>query len=420
MLRTLSDLLAAFSNEEAEKLAKYKISHGPTIGAMYEGLSSKVLEKAIPPSLDLQVVSGFITDHKHWMSGQIDCMLVKGKGESIPHTSSFKWPIWDVLAVFEVKKTLFGQAMQEGFLHLRTISHAFSEWLHAPDREDHKFNISRALNSFSRVTGLHAPSFRDYQRVLSEGDAMLYYSMVVEQLAPIRIVLGYDGFKTEEGMRKSMIEFLREIGSGSGFGVNSFPHVITCNGFSLCKANGQPYWYPLQAGKWHFYMSSAANPLWLMLEHIWTKIENVCEVELPWEDDLVEEVFHPLLSAQPIAGARGWYLEYSDLKGLARDPVVRDWQPTEVTPTQQIVLNRLVCDGTIDITNVHFLEFLETENLTLEQLIRSFDGLGLISFDGAILRPTIRQCAFVFTPDGKIYAGEHQQRIAAFLAARRK
>ncbi len=105
MINTISDLLRAFAAEERKKLDEFKLGHGPTIGAMYEGLSREILERAIPEFLNLQVVDGFISFNDE-QSGQIDCMLVQGEGTKIPSTKSYIWPIQDVITVFEVKKKL--------------------------------------------------------------------------------------------------------------------------------------------------------------------------------------------------------------------------------------------------------------------------------------------------------------------------
>src|SRR5205807_8698596 len=149
MIRTISDLVNSFATEEAKKLAQYQLNHGPTIGSMYEGLSADLIHLAIPRDLGLQVVSGFVVDAEGGMSGQMDCMLVRGEGEQVPYTQQCKWPVWDVLAVFEVKKTLYGSALKEALVHLRSVHDAFSNWLHGKDRLPKPINISRALRSFS-------------------------------------------------------------------------------------------------------------------------------------------------------------------------------------------------------------------------------------------------------------------------------
>jgi hypothetical protein len=87
MIKTVSDILDGFIEEEKKKLDQFDLKHGPTIGAMYEGLTADVLNKAIPLHLDLRIESGVIYDDTNTMTGQIDCMLVRGQGIEIPYTS---------------------------------------------------------------------------------------------------------------------------------------------------------------------------------------------------------------------------------------------------------------------------------------------------------------------------------------------
>ena len=92
MIRDVAGLLRALQEAEAQQIEKAGITHAPTIGEMYEGLTEKILEKLIPAAADLRVVSGFVEGASGGLSGQIDCMVVSGKGTRIPHTRRFKWP----------------------------------------------------------------------------------------------------------------------------------------------------------------------------------------------------------------------------------------------------------------------------------------------------------------------------------------
>ena len=44
---TIADLLNAFSKHENERLKKKQITHRPTIGKMYEGLTAKILNATV-------------------------------------------------------------------------------------------------------------------------------------------------------------------------------------------------------------------------------------------------------------------------------------------------------------------------------------------------------------------------------------
>ncbi|EEG4000961.1 hypothetical protein G3B50_004523, partial [Salmonella enterica] len=111
-IKNIADLLSAFSLEEKEKIAQQYIKHAPTIGKMYEGLTKDILlndniMKSFPSELNLRVCSGFFYNESEELSNQIDCMLVQGEGERIPHTDDYKYKIKNVIAIFEVKKNLF-------------------------------------------------------------------------------------------------------------------------------------------------------------------------------------------------------------------------------------------------------------------------------------------------------------------------
>ncbi|MGO1163932.1 hypothetical protein ACTOV4_18580 [Brucella sp. C7-11G] len=64
MIRSIGEILEQLRKAEADRLDKSDIRHAPTIGAMYEGLTKDLLNKAIPDGLDLKIVSGFVIDGK--------------------------------------------------------------------------------------------------------------------------------------------------------------------------------------------------------------------------------------------------------------------------------------------------------------------------------------------------------------------
>ncbi|MGO8760384.1 MAG: DUF6602 domain-containing protein, partial [Desulfobaccales bacterium] len=86
MITTIADIFKGIIDEEKRKLDEFSLKHGPTIGNMYEGLTNNILNRVIPPGLNLRIESGFIYDQNNVMTGQIDCMLVKGEGTKIPYT----------------------------------------------------------------------------------------------------------------------------------------------------------------------------------------------------------------------------------------------------------------------------------------------------------------------------------------------
>src|SRR5438128_7333835 len=84
VIKNVAALLAAFQQKEIEAIQRSGITHAPTIGAQYEGVTGSVLEMMIPFELEFQVVSGFVEGIDGSLSGQIDAMIVRGSGTPIP------------------------------------------------------------------------------------------------------------------------------------------------------------------------------------------------------------------------------------------------------------------------------------------------------------------------------------------------
>lgn len=409
MINTISDMLLAFMEKEKAELADYELKHGPTIGNMYEGLSTKILEQAIPNNLDLRVVEGFIVDATGKLSGQMDCMLVTGEGEQIPHTNSYKWPIWDVLAVIEVKKNLYGQDLQDSFHHLRSVNHAFNDWLNSGARQGRKVSIETPLRTFSTITGIHAPEFAD-RETLSESLQLIYHTLVVEYLSPALIVFGYEGYKSEISLREGMFKFLESVGAGQGYGVPSFPHQITCNGHSLVKISGCPYMAPMEDDYWMFYTSSPSNPLWILIEIIWTKISHRFKLSMPWGEDLEDEVMHQFLGAKPQVenGQGGWYYQHFAMKDGGEETTYQEpWAPKVVTSAQFVVFNELCRKEKVDSTDPKLIAFVEKEGQTIDEFIADMQKTGYVSMDGKWLRLTTIHLECAILPRGGFVVAEN-------------
>ncbi len=315
MIKNISELLQGFMAEETAKLNAYELKHGPTIGDMYEGLSAEILNRAIPPQLNLKIVEGFIIDGNESISGQMDCMLVRGEGELIPHTKSFKWHVKDVLVVFEVKKNLYSKDLINSFYKLRQVSESYSKYLFEGEhKEDKVVDLSSSYKTFSQLTGVTAPKYQN-RGILSKENELIYTTIFMEQLMPVKIVLGYDGFSSEFGLREGLMKFLEKEGTGAGYGVPSFPQLIICGKYSLVKSNGRPYLSPMRDGYWDFMLSTRVNPVLLMLEFIWTKLSLEFDIIMPWGDDLELEALNEFLRAKPYIkeDQGGWMFKYDEL-----------------------------------------------------------------------------------------------------------
>jgi hypothetical protein len=147
MIHSVAELLKEFVDRERKVLDSYTLTHGPTIGSMYEGLTREVLEQSIPKEIGLQVVSGFAFFGPH-LSGEIDCMVVRGSGEPIPYTNKYKWHTADVVAVLEIKKTLSAEEIADSYEHLRGVSTMYSQYIESDEAIGVKVDLSWSRRIF--------------------------------------------------------------------------------------------------------------------------------------------------------------------------------------------------------------------------------------------------------------------------------
>lgn len=186
LLTSLATILQELQRAEAAKLAKENIQHAPTIGAMYEGLTRGLLDRAILPRSMCEWWSGFVEGHDGQLGPQTDAMVVTGEGKPVPYTSDFVWPIQNVLAVFEVKKNLYGADLDDAFQKLRAINRMFIAY--APSANP-LFDLNPAFHAFARLTGRY-PKSPEQVAQLSEEWQAFYHLLVTEQVGPIRVILG--------------------------------------------------------------------------------------------------------------------------------------------------------------------------------------------------------------------------------------
>jgi hypothetical protein len=412
MIRTVAEFLLQLKDVEAAKLDAVKLTHGPTIGDMYEGLSKDLLSRAIPEELGLRLVSGFIVDGIGGMSGQIDCMLVRGQGEQVPYTSSYFWHAKDVIAVLEIKKNLFGDELADDFAKLRMVKKLESNYRSTLHGQHDKIDVESGLRTFEQTTGRVRPA-RDKVDSLSELDWLIYHHVVFEELSVIRIIFGYHGFHTERGFRQSFFNLLQKNQNKPGWGITSLPHLIVSGGYSMVKANGQPYIGRVVDNAWPCYSSSAANPLRFVLELIWTRLDREFSIGGLWGDDLDVEVFHPYLMARSAVqenGHLGWSYEYVDLseRQLTGSRTSAPWEPTILTEHQYVVLGLLLQGYQISPHDSDVSRRLKQEGVRIDQFWKDLIDTRLVGVDGDELQLLTDQLMVVKMPNGQIYGADNR------------
>jgi hypothetical protein len=421
MINSFADILRALQLKEQTVLAEQAISHGPTIGDMYEGLTRDLLDRAIPASAFLRLVNGFVVGHDNTLSPQIDCLLVRGSGERIPYTDHYKWPVKDVIAVFEIKKRLYTTELEESHSKLREILRLYSEWVESHQNDTTAADIRPGFRAFAKLTGTYPRSYDDVHK-LPETLQYIFHTMVMEHLSPVRIVFSYDGFVDEYGLRQGFTRYLDTHGAGQrGFGVGSFPTLVICGQNSIIKLNGSPYVGKIDRdGWWMVLASNAENPLRILLELIWTRLSFATNMEMPPDDTLRDEALHLLLSARlGRQGAKlGWEYKYASASKILLQsiPAPEPWKPVEIDVNEYTFLHVLLRkEGQEELTNTEFVEFIGKEGIDVAAFISRLVEVRLIARSGSSVRLIDPSLFLGFTPDGRSWAASDSHRFQLWL-----
>lgn len=396
MIRKASELLELFINEESKKLAGFEMPHMPTLGSAYEEITKQSIDKefAIPKFLDLRVVSGFISEGGEMLAEQIDCMLVHGEGDRYGLTDQYIYDIEKVLCIFEVKKTLRKDDYIDAFDHLGAIRKKFADHFeHKLRNEGYNPDITAARRHFSQITGKIAPEHYLGIHTLSKSEGILFYSLVQESLAPLTIIHGYEGYKTENGLRSVFIDILEEKrnNGGQGLGIPSIPTLVTSNQFCLVKGNGVPFLTIKNKDEWVAVFSTRHNSAKMILELIWSKISIYFDVKMPWNDELYMENIQPLLIAKAVevGDIAGWIyktIEFKE-KQLKREDD-NSWKPTPLGKAEVSAINIMAMRGGYLPLDVGMEEFLKKEHeVNLDKVVENLILTRVFMKDGDYVRP---------------------------------
>jgi len=409
MIKTLGDLLEELVQVERKKLEEFSIvKHNGLIGDMYEGLAREVTQRALSPAADLRVVKGKITNSKGEFSRQIDCMIVHGEGKQLPYTDHWVYDVKNVIAVMEVKKRLYGDDLADGLDLMADLQSRICEPRPMP---------SNLLNDAWRsITGSVLP---DRLSSLTFEEDALYRLLVVEANLPVRILLGFEGFVSEGGLRDALVGLLdaRLKAAGDGgvpLGPLSLPNLVLCRSASLIKLNGMPYIGPFwpDSGTWGFIGSRGVKPLHVLLELIWTRLTYCFGAsDSIFGEDLDLEAVNLLLKGRPTRA--GWavdFLKATDAE-LAEGMSDQPWQPAFLSKAGYVVVNRLCHDDPeepVELGDPALHQFLEGEGMTIDSLVKELKDARLAAVTGNRLVLLTAECACVIDPELGFVAGENK------------
>ncbi len=434
MITAISQLLTGLRDAEAEKLKTLGIKHAPTIGALYEGLSREIIGRAIPPDWDVRVVEGFIKGHDGELGPQSDVLVVTGEGEQLPRLDSFVWPVKDVLAIVEVKKNLYSKDLEEGFESLLKNRQVFQRWIEHAVTET--FDLAPTYKAFAYLTGRLPAGYQEADALPPELSHP-FHVLSAEQVGPVRILLGFEGFANEANLRKAYVDFLLGKLRQPGYGPLSFPSLVVCRTNAILKMNGQPYIAPTSKdGWWTLLASSTDNPLRPMIELLWSKMVNRFGVSVPMDDTLSMESLRPLLKARLHPSGQGW--EFSEVgitkpvgaskrnpkaKGRKADPAMpakgtlRRWSPHKPSETEMVALLVLQKGGVCDLNDLELRDIAAERGTTLEAVLDTLVGRRLAAWvdDRRVRAISPEMLTLAFTPAGEAIAADNASLLSMWI-----
>ena len=203
--------------------------------------------------------------------------------------------------------------------------------------------------AFQNITGFHLPLTQVERLALPLHIQHILSALWVDANQPIRVVFGYDGFSSEQTFRNKFADFLVEKTNIKGYGPASIPNLICCGRFSIFKTNGMPHFVqiPETADTWDFLATTDRNPLFLLLEILFCRLNFLKLVSYKiFGDDLTIEAAHKFISARAIKvnNEVGWEYFYQGDFGKSAVPIEtfdQDWAPAFVDEFTWIILNFL-------------------------------------------------------------------------------
>ncbi|WP_242673017.1 DUF6602 domain-containing protein [Azotobacter chroococcum] len=412
-------MLELFIQEETKKIAGVRMPHMPTLGSAYEEVTKQGIDRdfSIPKHLELSVVSGFISIGGEMLPEQVDCMLVYGAGEKYGLTNQYIYDIENVLCIFEVKKTLRKQDYIDAIDHLASIRKKYAaHFEHRLIHEGYEPDITSARRHFSQITGKIAPEAYRNIHDLPEDEGILFYCLVQETLAPISIIHGYDGYKTEQGLRSAFLDILEEKKRiGPGIGIPSMPSLVTSGQYCLVKGNGIPFLAIADKNEWVALFSTRHNSAKLILELIWSKISLFFDRKMPWNDGLHMDNIEPLLMAKAVrVGDRaGWMYNSIEPKEkyLKRDDD-KSWEPEYLNQAEVSAIKIMAMRGGYLPLDEGMNEYLQKNyGKTIQEITESLILTRLFMRDGEYIRPVQSHTHLVTTDDGSGYVCNEIERF---------
>ncbi len=415
MIETIAQFLEEFKTKGLEQIKSQDsdITHPVTIGDIHEGLTSEVLGRSIFKGLNLRIVqNSFIYNDNADISKEMDCMIVVGDGKQISFTNRYKYHIKDVIAVVQVKKRLYKDSLDDAHQNLKSVIDT------AIPRDGEAF-MGRIHYDAYKALLTKEPPRRNEVELLSWREQMMFHFLQLQAFWPVRILIGYDSYKTEYKLREGFVEHMQKLTeNGPKFGYNpiSFPDLMICGNNSIIKNVGMPFGFQLDFKNefyWENLMSSPEKPMYFLLELIWTRLSYKFSLGSQiFGDDFDLNAIHPFIRCKERKmgeGKYGWEYEYHSLsqKQLSQPLTPMTWRPVEIETYEQAVLMTLFANREMDCDE-ELEKFCVKHGSSTETLIDKWTNVRIAYKDKNKIVLLLDKPIMTSGPDGKSYVGENK------------
>jgi len=105
-----------------------------------------------------------------------------------------------------------------------------------------KPDVRPTFRAFARLTGLYPRGWAAAD-ALPEERSYIFHALVAEQLAPVRIIIGYHGYTDEFALRKGLLEYMHanQMTAGGARRFNSRRDSVAAQNRRPARGRGSPW-----------------------------------------------------------------------------------------------------------------------------------------------------------------------------------
>jgi len=427
-ITNIYELIQELRKKGLNENAAERESHPVLIGDMYEGLARNLVKESLFAQFDLRIAGGKIENSNGDRSKQIDCMIAIGDGRPYPNASQHRvYNAKDVVAVVEVKKTLYSKELAEA---LANVTSAASVLWTDPA-------VNPAAIHKGAVIKMHADAYRSVrhrpypiagrvQDGLTPQDEVIYKSLLLDSVLPLRIIWGFYGFKTSRKLREAYVDLLQQQSLPPWVVA---PSLCICGDLSIVKANGMPFVQTQRtSATWDFLYSQRNVAIRNLVNILWYRLSRMYTEDFSLLSDGKQYSELPLVSLSIDTGGKPTLVPF-DVGDAVEDESVEQPPPIYAISLEEFVgisLASLHPQHLVDTTQPLFLEkFLKActecaEVLTLgafpfqqrppsrsvNELLGRLTSSGLFVREDSAVRLTTSNC-LAWADTRGVFAGEN-------------